>query len=72
MRLARFSALLAAFGIALFASSGGAAQFAPADEYYCMCYCATTGTTVCLVDDSPDCGVCANACQYAGGGSSES
>ncbi len=64
MRLARFSALLAIFGIALFAGSSKAAQAAPT-TYFCMCYCAG-GTIVCVEDTSPDCNACATACDGVG------
>lgn len=64
-KLVRLSALLAVSGIALFASSSNAAGkpgvvVMPINEYYCMCACPD-GTIICLVDDSPDCGVCATA-----------
>ncbi len=66
MRLARFTALLAVFGIALFASSGRATQSVPIETYFCMCYCAESGTIVCVEDTSPDCNVCATACDGVG------
>jgi hypothetical protein len=56
---------LAAFAVALAAQTGGAATLVPfpEDQYFCMCACPGGGA-VCLVDDSPDCGVCATAAQY--------
>jgi hypothetical protein len=67
MRLARFTALLAVFGIALFASNGRAAETVVfPTTYFCMCYCAESGTIVCVEDTSPDCNVCATACDGVG------
>jgi hypothetical protein len=63
MRLVRFSALLAVFGITLFASSSQAGDTVPFNQYNCLCYCAETGTTVSLVDNSPNCNVCKDACR---------
>jgi hypothetical protein len=69
MKLVRLSALVAIFGTALVMSFGREAQaqgISPIDTYFCMCGCPD-GTIVCLEDDSPDCGVCATACDpYSG------
>ena len=68
MKLVRLSALVAVFGVALLVNAGREAQaqgIVPIDSYFCMCYCPD-GTIVCLEDDSPDCGVCATACDPYG------
>ncbi|HEX2224389.1 MAG TPA: hypothetical protein VHN15_09300 [Thermoanaerobaculia bacterium] len=57
---------LATVAVVLAAQTGGAATLVFQGEYYCMCACPGGGA-VCLVDDSPDCGVCANAAQYCPG-----
>ena len=57
-------ASLAALAVLAAAQTGGATSFQPLPEQYCcMCACPGGGA-VCLVDDSPDCGVCASAAQY--------
>jgi hypothetical protein len=55
---------LAALAVLAAAQTGGATSIQPfPEQYFCMCACPGGGA-VCLVDDSPDCGVCANAAQY--------
>jgi hypothetical protein len=56
-------ASLAALAVLAAAQTGGAQTVIVIDEYYCWCACPGGGA-VCLVDDSPDCGVCANAAKY--------
>ncbi len=64
MKKTMLRASLAAFAFAAAVQTSGAATLVfPEDQYFCMCACPGGGA-VCLVDDSPDCGVCANAAQY--------